>query len=70
MQHNGIVRAEAARLGLLRALDLRDKNLLFQSNEAFLELANEIPIEELPPECLAHIGLELVKLEFENGPRL
>ena len=60
----------AARLGLLRALDLRDKDLLFQSNEAFLELANEIPIEELPPECLAHIGLELVKLEFENGPRL
>lgn len=60
----------AARFGLLRALDLRDNDLLFQSNEAFLELANEIPIEELPPECLAHIGLELVKLEFENGPRL
>jgi len=60
----------AARFGLLRALDLRDNDLLFQTNEAFLELANEIPIEELPPECLAHIGLELVKLEFENGPRL
>ncbi len=59
----------AARLGLLRALKLRDNDLIFQSNEAFLELANEIPIEEFPPECLAYIGLELVKLGFANGPQ-
>lgn len=59
----------AARLGLLRALQFRTDGLVFQSNEAFLELANEIPIEELPPECLAYVGLELIKLEFENGVR-
>jgi len=59
----------AARIGLLRALALRDEGSVHQSNEAFLELANEIPIEDLPPECLAHIGLELTKLEFENGPQ-
>ncbi len=60
----------AARLGLLQALDLRANGLVFQANEAFLELANEIPMEALPPECLAHIGLELIKLEFESGTQL
>ncbi len=60
----------AARLGLLQALELRANGLVFQANETFLELANELPIEALPPECLAHIGLELIKLEFERGTRM
>lgn len=59
----------AARLGVLKALALRADGRSFQSNEMFLELANQIPIDEFPPECLAHIGLELIKLELESGAR-
>ncbi len=57
----------AARFGLLLALDLRDRDLPFQSKETFLNLANEIPIEHMPPECLGYVGLELVSLDMNQG---
>ena len=60
----------AARFGLLQALEYRDRRQPFRSKEIILNIANEIPHETLPPECLAHIGLDLVKLDFESGVTL
>ncbi len=57
----------AARYGLLQALRYREHGQPFRSKEAILELANEIPLEALSPECLAHVGLELIALDFPNG---
>ncbi len=60
----------AARFGLLKAFELHDSGLEFQAKEWYLKLANEIAIEDLPPECLGPIGLELIKLDFDRGTEL
>lgn len=59
--------ALAARFGLLEALERREQGQPFRSKEIILKIANEIPDEALSPACLAHIGLNLVELDFENG---
>ena len=60
----------AARYWLHHALSLKEEGRGRQSRESLLALANEIPIEHLPPECLAHVGLELTRLDFELGPKM
>ena len=60
----------AARFGLLQALELRKQDQPFRSKEIALKVANEIPLEKLSPECLAYIGLDLVKLDFDSGVSL
>ena len=49
---------------------LKEKGREYQSRESLLALANEITIEDLPPECLAYVGLELTRLDFELGPTI
>ena len=60
----------AARFWLHHALRLKEEGSFHQSRESLLSLANEIPIEKLPPECLAYVGLELTQLDFNLGPRM
>ncbi len=60
----------AARLGLLQALALRREGGDYQSQEVMLQVANEIPVDLLPPECLAQIGLALIEAELEQGREL
>lgn len=60
----------AGRYWLFQALELKDADHLYRSRESLLALANEIPIESLPPECLAHVGLELTQLDFDVGPSM
>ncbi|HCR31219.1 MAG TPA: hypothetical protein DIV79_14505 [Opitutae bacterium] len=57
----------AARYWLFHALELKNADRVFQYRETLLALANEIPIERLPPECLAHVGLEMARLDFNIG---
>ena len=60
----------ASRYWLHDALRLKEEGRGHQSRETLLALANEIPIEHLPPECLAYVGLELTQLDFELGPTM
>lgn len=60
----------AGRYWLFHALEQKDADQIYQSRESLLALANEIPIEQLPPECLAHLGLELTQMEFDLGPSM
>lgn len=60
----------AARFGLLQAFEYQAQEQPFRSKEVILKLANEIPDEALSPECLAHIGLDLIKLDFADGQLL
>jgi tetratricopeptide (TPR) repeat protein len=60
----------AGRYWLFHVLELKEADHIYQSRVALLALANEIPIEQLPPECLAHVGLELTQLEFNSGPAM
>ena len=49
---------------------LKEDGRKYQSRESLLALANEITVEDLPPECLAYVGLELTRLDFELGPTI
>ncbi len=60
----------AGRYWLHHALRLKEEGRGYQSRESLLALANEITIEDLPPECLAYVGLELTRLDFELGPTI